>query len=94
MKSIVKCTSIFLICAMIAGLFSCNKDDEGESPVITLNGKREAFCWMPGPYDDPGCTAIDPEDGPSILIKQRVQGYVQHPPHERWEGEYVRETKD
>jgi len=48
---------------MIAGIFSCNKDDDGEVPVIKLIGKRDAFCWMPGPYVDAGCVATDVEDG-------------------------------
>ena len=37
---------------------------------------------------------LDPEDGPSLLIRDRVRAYGQHPPHEQWQGEYVRETKD
>jgi len=38
--------------------------------------------------------AIDAEDGPCGLLKRRVQWYMAHPPHDEWQGEYVRETKD
>jgi class 3 adenylate cyclase len=38
--------------------------------------------------------AIEPEDGPSQTMFERVRGYQTSPPPESWQGEYVRTSKD
>ncbi|PLX12755.1 MAG: hypothetical protein C0594_02010 [Marinilabiliales bacterium] len=58
-----KLTTLILIALSLVFIVSCNKEEEGDSPVLTLNGPSEDFCWTPGPYDDPGATASDTEDG-------------------------------
>ncbi len=37
---------------------------------------------------------LDPEDGPSIFLLQRVERYSIEPPNDEWCGEYVRLRKD
>ena len=37
---------------------------------------------------------IRPEDGPSKAMIERVEHYIEEPPPEKWQGEYVRKKKD
>lgn len=37
--------------------------------------------------------AIDPEDGPSKVYKERCQVYIETPPAEDWDGVFVMTTK-
>lgn len=38
--------------------------------------------------------ALDPKDGPSAKMRDRIIMYKENPPSENWAGEYVRTTKD
>jgi adenylate cyclase len=37
--------------------------------------------------------ALVPDDGPSIAMKKRIEGYKEDPPGDDWQGEFVRTTK-
>jgi adenylate cyclase len=36
---------------------------------------------------------IDPDDGPSQAMRERIEGYREHPPPDSWQGEFVRTKK-
>lgn len=38
--------------------------------------------------------ALDPEDGPSANMRERVAFYIETPPGAGWKGEYIRKSKD
>ena len=78
----------------------CRKGDleESKAKVARLYEKALALHWD-RQWDEAlalveEALGIAPDDGPSTLLRDRIRDYMEHPPGEQWQGEYVRETKD
>lgn len=66
----------FLMCIVITLFLSCNDENKDNNPpVITLEGEDYIYWQKNKPWEDPGYSAFDEEDG-DITDNVRIDGEV------------------